>query len=445
MSFRSLRLRLLLAGLASILLALGAATFGLALLFERHAERQVAGELQAVAEGLVARLERGPGGGWALASQPVDPRYDRPLSGFYWQVGQPGGAVLLRSRSLWDAELAVPAAGPEPYRMPSAGPERETLLVLARDVVMPSRMGGATLRIAVARDATEIAAAAAGFRRNLLPYLGLIGAVLLLGSFAQLSVGLRPLVAVRRRLGAIRSGEAARLGDGFPSEIQPLARELDALLDQRERDIAAARARAADLAHGLKTPLQVLLGEAAMLRDAGAEAAAESVGEAAEAMRRHVERELGRARRAARGPGTSAAVRYVAERLLRVLSRTEDGARVAWHLDIPEGLRVALHEDDLAEALGTLAENAARFAASAVTLSATPEAGQVIVAVRDDGPGIAEADHAEALRRGGRLDEGGTGLGLAIAREIAEGAGGSLRLGPTGPGRMTVSLVLPAA
>nr|WP_302474400.1 ATP-binding protein [Roseococcus sp. MDT2-1-1] len=162
-------------------------------------------------------------------------------------------------------------------------------------------------------------------------------------------------------------------------------------------------------------------------------------------MRRHVERELGRARRAARGPGTSAAVRYVAERLLRVLSRTEDGARVAWHLDIPEGLRVALHEDDLAEALGTLAENAARFAASAVTLSATPEAGQVIVAVRDDGPGIAEADHAEALRRGGRLDEGGTGLGLAIAREIAEGAGGSLRLGPTGPGRMTVSLVLPAA
>lgn len=448
---RSLRLRLLLAGLVSVALSLAAATAGLSLLFERHAARGLARELAAVAEGLVAQLDRtGPGGAWTLGAPPGDARYDRPLSGSYWQVARADGTTVLQSRSLWDATL-VPLAGPAADAealLPLGGPGGQQLLAIRRDVTMPARLGGERLTILAARDAAELAAAGAAFRRDLLPFLAVIGALLLAAAATQLAVGLAPLGTVRRRLAAIRSGQAARLGEaGFPSEILPLARELDGLLAQRERDVAAARARAGDLAHGLKTPIQVLIAEAERLEEAGQGEAASAVGDAAEAMRRHVERELVRARRAGRGPGGRVAPRRVAERLAGVLARTAAGARLRWEVGGPPEAVAAIHEDDLTEALGALMENAARFAACRVRVTVRAADGTVAVAVVDDGPGLAEADHAEALRRGGRLDEAGTssGLGLAIAREIAEEARGSLHLGPTGPGAMTVALALPAA
>ncbi|MBK1662893.1 hypothetical protein CKO45_32545, partial [Paracraurococcus ruber] len=163
-------------------------------------------------------------------------------------------------------------------------------------------------------------------------------------------------------------------------------------------------------------------------------------------MRRHVERELARARRLGRGAGERAAPRRVAEQVAGVLGRTAAGARLRWEVAGPPAL-AAIHADDLAEALGALLENAARFARTRVRVEVREEGEALLVAVVDDGPGLAASDHAEALRRGGRLDEAGSGsgLGLAIAREVAEEVGGALRLGPTAPGAMTVSLLLPAA
>jgi signal transduction histidine kinase len=451
---RSLRLRLLLAGLVAAGLALAAATAGLSLLFERHAERQLARELSALAEGIAAQLDRAmPGGDWTLSAPPGDPRYDRPLSGFYWQVSRAaGGAPLLQSRSLWDATLAPPADAPMNETLfPLPGPGGEALLALRLPVTMPARLGGERLVVLAARDAAELRAAAADFRRDLLPFLGVIAFALLAAFGAQVAVGLAPLRRMRARLAAIGSGQAARLGEeGFPSEILPLARELDGLLAQRERDIAAARARAGDLAHGLKTPIQVLLAEAERLEwpmeAAEQRETAAAVGEAAEAMRRHVERELSRARRALRGRGDRAEPLRVARRLIAVLARTAEGARLDWVMEGEPGPLAAIHEDDLAEALGAVMENAARFASARVRIALRQAPGRLALSVTDDGPGIPPERHAEALRRGGRLDEAGpgTGLGLAIAREILEEVGGALELGPTAPGAMTVTLRLPA-
>ncbi len=445
MSWRSLRVRLFLAGLVSVAVALVAATAGLSLLFERHAERQLARELGAVLDGLSAQAEQAADGTWQVSAPPGEPRYERPLSGFYWQVMPAGGgAPLLQSRSLWDASLPLPASEGDLHRLP--GPAGESLLALRRDVAMPARLGGQTLSFLAARDAAEVAAAAAAFRGDLLPFLAMVGGLLLAASALQLAIGLRPLSAIQARLAAIRSGRQARLDASFPTEILPLARELDHLLAERERDVSAARARAADLAHGLKTPIQVLLAEADRLAQREDTEGAEAVGEAAEAMRRHVERELGRVRRAGRGRAESADPAVIAERLMRVLSRTEAGGRLAWELP-GKGKPVAVHEDDLAEALGALLENAARHALARVRLKVEPAGELIAVAVTDDGPGLPAAFHAEALRRGGRLDVRGpgTGLGLAIAGDIAEAAGGRLVLGPTGAGEMTVALLLPAA
>ncbi|TIT93771.1 MAG: sensor histidine kinase, partial [Mesorhizobium sp.] len=89
-------------------------------------------------------------------------------------------------------------------------------------------------------------------------------------------------------------------------------------------------------------------------------------------------------------------------------------------------------------------ENAVRFAKSLVRVSASAAAGEVIIAVVDDGPGIPEAARHAALSRGVQLDSkgGGSGLGLAIVADIVEAYGGRLAMANAGPG-LAVTIHLP--
>jgi signal transduction histidine kinase len=146
-------------------------------------------------------------------------------------------------------------------------------------------------------------------------------------------------------------------------------------------------------------------------------------------MRRHVERELVRARSGANAANASASVAAVAQRVVRVAERTPNGRRVTWTVDVPPGLMARIDAEDLTEALGNLAENAARHAHSTITLRARAEEGVVVLAVIDDGPGIPPELAQEALRRGGRLDQSGSaGLGLAIVGDLADAWGASVSI-----------------
>ena len=91
---------------------------------------------------------------------------------------------------------------------------------------------------------------------------------------------------------------------------------------------------------------------------------------------------------------------------------------------------------DLQELLGNLLENAFKWANSRVLLTATPtttvgnrRAG-LLLAVDDDGPGIAEEDVAHVLQRGVRGDERvqGHGIGLAIVQDLVRGYRGELQV-----------------
>ena len=326
------------------------------------------------------------------------------------------------------------------HRLP--GPGAEALVVLERSVTLPARLDGIGARVAVAMSAVELDAARRSFMADLAPYLGLLAVALMVAGWAQLWVGLRPLRGLGARVAALRAGQAERMGADWPQELRPVAREIDELLTAREAESARARARAADLAHGLKTPLQALMGEAARLRAAGATARAEGIEDTARAMRRTVDREMARARTAARTGGAQADAREVALRLVAVLQRTPDGGRLDWSVDIPHDTRVLLDPADLSDALGALAENAARHARSHVALRAAGQDGQVLLSVTDDGPGIPPGRRAALIARHGRADQTGTGLGLAIAAEIADAADGHLALSDAGPG-LTATLVLP--
>lgn len=448
MRLASLRRRLLLAGGAFVIAAVAVAALGLSILFKSHVESWIDGQLNAHLDQLVAGIDQGPGGGIAVVKPPSDPRFEQPLSGFYWQVDvEPSGPVF-RSRSLWDFEIALPqegSVGDTTHHHLVTGPAGQTLYLLQRRVTLPGRLGGQTVRAAVALDDAEVRASVWGFAAVLVPFLLILGALLTAAAWMQVAYGLRPLGAMRRRLSAIGSGASRRLGAGFPDEVQPLAGEIDALLDARDKQVAQARARAADLAHGLKTPLQALAGETERLKAKGEGVLAGEIEEIAGAMQRHVDHHLARARLAGTDPNATANVGDVVSRVMRVMERTARAESLHLRVDVPQGLIARIDESDLTEALGNLAENAVRHARASVGISARREPGAIVVTVADDGPGIPPELQQAAMQRGRRLDVSGpgAGLGLAIVGDIAE-AWGAVVSFEKKEGNFRVALRIPA-
>jgi signal transduction histidine kinase len=108
-------------------------------------------------------------------------------------------------------------------------------------------------------------------------------------------------------------------------------------------------------------------------------------------------------------------------------------------------------EGDLEEMAGNLLDNACKWTHSEVRLSAreTGEARNrsVTIVVEDNGPGLTDAQAAQVLRRGVRLDEKtpGSGLGLDIVKELVDIYGGDLTLGRSAMGGLNATLRLPAA
>jgi signal transduction histidine kinase len=301
--------------------------------------------------------------------------------------------------------------------------------------------GNEPVRITVATSRARFEEARGLFGRNVLPFLVGLGLFLMLASAAQVAFGLRAFSRIRRDIEALDRGGLSRLGHDLPHEVRPLAAAVDALLDDRDRRIARARHRAADLAHTLKTPMQAILGETGRLRDRGHQDSADAIDGIVDTIRCRIDRELGRA-----GIGTEghANLHATVEAVASVLRRTPQGEDVAIVADIPPDLTVRLDGHDLTEVVGAVLENAVRHARARVRIHAEVQHARVRLVIGDDGPGVPEWDLDRILRRGTRLDADGTGLGLALAQDILDTAGGSLELRNLAKG-FEVTLVLEAA
>jgi signal transduction histidine kinase len=280
----------------------------------------------------------------------------------------------------------------------------------------------------------------------------LVGSLLcIFAGFLQVRRGVSALEQLRASLASVHAGRSTRLEGAYPGEIQPLVDDLNALLDQRAQTVRRAIGKAGDLAHGLKTPLSVLAQEADRADAAGHHDLAAVIGHEVERMRRQMDYHLAHARAAASGaaPGARCSVRASAEALSRTLLRLNEGRDLVIDVRAVETHAVRGQREDLDEMLGNLLDNACKWARARVTVTTVDEGADIVIAVDDDGPGLAVSMREAVLQRGVRADEAapgsGSGFGLAIVRDLAEVYGGSIVLGASDLGGLRACLRLPSA
>lgn len=430
----SIRSRLLALAAVWLTLALLAAWLVIGGLLERFVTDRFDADLSVMADTVIAAATLDAYGAVGVPAPPADPRYQLPLSDWFWQL-EGDGAVLARSASLLDLRLTTT---PDTSVAGGAGtgPEGRALRVLRRPFTLPG--ADAPLAVTVTAPQGDIDAALAQVRRPLALSLVVLGAGLALASVAQVTAGLRALDAMGADIRRIRAGRAESVPLPKEAELRPIAVELNALLDQNRTVIGRAREHLGNLAHSLKTPMAALAN--ALPQD-----------HPGQALIARMDRQIGWHLRRARSAGAprllghSTAVLPVIDDILLVLRwpATERGLTI--DVACPPAARFAGERQDLEEMVGNLLENAVKHAARRIVV--TVGAGDPLtLSISDDGPGLDDDDHARALSRGVRLDERGpqgAGLGLSIVSDLAALHGGGLTLRRSVLGGLDAALTLP--
>ncbi|MEZ5870694.1 MAG: HAMP domain-containing sensor histidine kinase [Nitratireductor sp.] len=452
LQIRSLRTRLLVFAFSGIAISLIVTGFGLSALFDRHLTRRIGTELDTYLAQLAGNLIITRPGEIELPFDPVDPRFEKVFSGLYWQVVNEASGTVLRSNSLWDEAINLPTDQPEigvihEHKLP--GPAGENLLVHERRLLLESGQSNIPVRIVIAIDSAELAELKSDFLTETMTALAILGALLFAGLWVQVRVGLAPLDRLRDGVAGIRAGHDRQLSREQPEEVLPLVDEINFLVEAKENEAEKARNRAGDLAHGLKTPLTILSGDIRRLREQGSHKIAADIENVSNMMRRHVERQLAKARRRYGAPGNeSLDIASTTRRLVATMSRLPGAGHISFEVEIQPGSTCELTADDFNDVVGNLLENAVRAARSKVAISLTPALGDEPrrFTVEDDGPGVPEARMGAILTRGKRLDEksGGAGLGLAIVSDILEEYDTSLVTARSQLGGLSIGFALPA-
>jgi signal transduction histidine kinase len=209
-------------------------------------------------------------------------------------------------------------------------------------------------------------------------------------------------------------------------------REMAAAIDRRSRYL---RDFAAAISHEFKTPLAGIGGAAELLQDhfetmspAERRRFLDNIAADNRRLSRLVTRLLDLARADMARPEAGVAADLAASLRRTVDLQAESGPEIT--LDLPAGLpAVAVPEMTLETVMATLLENSRQAGATRVAISVRQLAGQVLIAVQDDGPGVAEADRDRLFEPffTSRRAAGGTGLGLPIARSLLAASQGTIR------------------
>ncbi len=453
---RSLTRRLIWLASAWIVVALMLTGWMLTSQYQESALRRLGNSLGGVIDDVVIASVMTPEG--LQVAEIKDAPTLRGLSGKYWMVGQVdadgGFVVLAKSPSLSGESLYVDPLLPGRLQASMGSTLSYNDPGILADDSQPLRiaasmksLNGQPLVFMAGIDRSEIEADTRQFATFTWTALLILGIGLVIAVFLQVQIGLRPLFDLRVEIANVRKGKAARIEKEYPTEIQPLAEQVNRLLDHNQEVVERQRTHVGNLAHALKTPLSVMLAEAGTDRGP----LADIVRRQSEVMKGQVDHHLRRARaaaRAAHGLGEKTPVGEVIDELAVMLERVFQSKDVEIDWRAPDELAFLGERQDLQEILGNLMENACKWSTRRVRVSAGASGlGQMIAVVEDDGPGLPADQRDGALKRGARMDENapGSGLGLAIVDDLTRAYGGRLTLAASDLGGLKAVLELPAA
>jgi signal transduction histidine kinase len=455
MRSNSLSLRLTVSAAVVSLVLLALASVVLSQLFQQALERNFDARLRAVLDSLSANVFPGADGSPQLTGNMADTRFTLPESGWNWQVIPPKP----EQRPLLSPSLLDKAIAPDPNLLGERDVDRITSFAFKNGTgqqlrVMEQRITFKDIEgeysFLVSGNFDELRTEVRSFSNALYISLGLLGIGLLGAIFFQVRYAMKPMAEMQQKLNDIRSGKIEMLHGNFPTEMQPVADEMNLLIQSNFEIIDRARMQVGNLAHALKTPISVLTNEARESPGGLADKVKEQIG----VMRDQVNMYLDRARRAARAQTIGAAtdVDPVLQSLARTLQRINMDKGVVVSVSCQQGLKFRGERQDLEEIVGNLMDNACKWSLGKVEVRASllMQAGddgrpRLLIEVDDDGPGLAPEKRAVAVKRGQRLDESkpGSGLGLNIVTETAAMYGGKVELDEATLGGLRVKLILP--
>jgi signal transduction histidine kinase len=460
MTVNSLALRLLISSAAWTLMILSVTAAILISLCRDFLEESFDQRINQYLENIVARTAPQGASDIRRPDDIGEPLFLKPLSGCYWQIrpADTGSEPMFKSESLAGETYKTPSdlgVKPDEKRIREAyidGPEGQMLRVLERDIDFGQENESRIFSISVAFDTAELEMEARYLTNTIVLTLALLGIGLLLATFFQVRFGLSPLQDIGKRIAAIRSGEETRLEGDPPDEILPLQEELNALIEANISVVERARTHVGNLAHALKTPLSVIINEAASQNTDFAAKVSQQAG----IMRQQITHYLDRARIAAQIRPASGVTDVGAElnSLSRALTKIYEARALTLAVDCPGGVRFFGEKQDFDEMAGNLMDNACKWARSSVVVkvegpdAALPQAERTFdLIIEDDGPGLPADFRRSAVKRGRRLDENvpGSGLGLSIVAELSHLYRGSLWLEEAATGGLRARLTLPAA
>lgn len=389
---------------------------------------QIDQRLDTQIEGLRSGLTIGENGAIRLNAQLDGPPFDRPGSGWYWQVTSQNSN--LSSRSL-ETDQLTPRRRPDWRDIASNRPRPDEIENAHGKALyvrtLQARIGDQTVQITASAPRSALTDPAFRSLMWLVPAMALLGMSLLIGTYLQVRFGLKPLTRLTANINAISTGNRSSLPDAEVEELKPVSIEINRLIALNVRRLEETRVHFANMAHGLKTPVASLsLG----LNDENDPDG--GLRDLVQRIDRRIRHHLADARKTAVAGLTDqhTSVRSRLDDLIFVLSSVHRDKELSIRCSVDSNLAVRCDPEDVDEVLGNLLDNAFKWAATTITISAVKRERLLEIRITDDGPGISEDKINQAFRPGLRLDESvtGSGLGLGIAKEITELYGGRISL-----------------
>ncbi|MCQ1059122.1 ATP-binding protein [Photobacterium sp. DNB23_23_1] len=430
----SLRSRLLIAAAVWLLAITLAAGYLMPSFIKTYLVDQEKHQLYIYLDELTAQIDVDNNGNLLPPNTLSNPRFQQPYSGLYWSVNIDNKE--LRSRSLWDTRIS--GNRESGY----VGPDKQSLLVLNRNILLPELDDPVTLTVAINQE--RLLKTLTQLTNGLWLILLIMAGGILFLIWLQVSWSLWPLRHLQQNLKDVREGQTSELSGVYPAEIRPVVDDLNALLFHYQELLDRARNHAGNLSHALKTPIAVLNNEIAHLNEQEQSRLQPSL----QQLQQHIDYHLGRARMAGTSNILSAktAPSTRVDAISMAMDKVYADRGVVLVNELDSDLLVAIEKRDLDEILGNVIENSYKWANSLIRVHQPEQTTEnVLLVIEDDGPGIDDDAYQNAVKRGVRLDETtpGTGLGLNIVSELAHSYRGELILSRSPLGGLRASITLP--